>query len=241
MPKLNRKLTAIIVGGMLLAGLILVLNSARLPGSASATREAIPPTADNTGSTPKPLASQTRLLNGTSTPNASTSTPGSSAPAAASPTSPSNTQPPLALDASPGVSQAHRSATLTPSAVSATPIPFPTLPPGTPILSPGGARAATGLAAETECSQTVPSRGNAKLIWTTAVNRGAEQRVIVTIYSFEDGPFETTEPLPPDQTSLVWTRVHGQAIHFWKVLTLQADGWAPSETAEFEGPACISN
>ena len=69
------------------------------------------------------------------------------------------------------------------------------------------------------------------------------QRVAVTIRrdGFAAGSYEISEALPPGQTNLVWEQVHGQAIHFWRVLTLQPEGWVPSETARFRGPSCVAD
>ena len=111
------------------------------------------------------------------------------------------------------------------------------VPPDIPILPPGGPRAATNLQSEVDCE--APGKAIARLNWTLATSPGSEQRVDVTIYSFEGDEFESTGQLPPDQSSLVWERLRGQAIHDWRVLTLHADGWVPSETGSFEGPTCV--
>jgi hypothetical protein len=102
---------------------------------------------------------------------------------------------------------------------------------------------ATGLQGEVACSETELGQGIARLDWKTGKTPGSEQRVDVTIFrdGFERGDFESTEPLPPDQSSLVWEQLRGQAIHHWRVRTLHPDGWVPSETASFEGPTCVTN
>jgi hypothetical protein len=110
-----------------------------------------------------------------------------------------------------------------------------------PTLPAEGPGAASNLRAEVECSLEDPSQGVAKLSWTVASTVGSEQRVDLTIYGFEDGKFKSSESLPSDQASLVWDELSGRGIHFWRVLTLQPDGWKPSETATFEGPACVAN
>lgn len=124
------------------------------------------------------------------------------------------------------------------------PIPTatPTMPtlsptPDAPILPPGGPSAATNLQSIVECES--PGKAVARLSWTPAASPGATQRVDVTIYTFEGDQFESSKLLPPDQDSLVWEQLKGQAIHDWRVLTLQADGWVPSEIAGFEGPTCV--
>jgi hypothetical protein len=80
-----------------------------------------------------------------------------------------------------------------------------------------------------------------KLQWTRALQRGSEQRIVVTIFldGFQRGAFDVSHPLSSNQTSLVWDKLKGQAIHRWKVLTMQPKGWVPSKTATFEGPTVI--
>ncbi|HXQ37639.1 MAG TPA: hypothetical protein VN843_26745, partial [Anaerolineales bacterium] len=128
-----------------------------------------------------------------------------------------------------------------PSATSTSITTTPTIPavsstPDAPILQRGGPRAATNLQSEVECAQ--PGLAVARLTWTPASNRGSAQRIDVTIYSF-DTKFDSSVLLSPNENSLVWDKLKGQAIHDWRVLTLHADGWVPSETARFEGPTCI--
>lgn len=131
-------------------------------------------------------------------------------------------------------------ATLSPGQPTATPPGEPppevTLPPGVPILPPDGAQAASGLGAQVGCD----NRGLpfAQLSWTPAASRGSEQRVQVTLSGFEGSQAEVSDPLPPDRSSFRWVRLHGQAIHSWRVLTRHAEGWAPSETRTFQGPTC---
>ena len=121
-------------------------------------------------------------------------------------------------------------ATITPTVPTLSPTP------DAPILEPGGPGAATNLLSEVECAR--PGLAVAKLTWTPASDPGSAQRVDVTIYSF-DTKYDSSVLLPPDQASLVWDQLRGQAIHDWRVLTLQANGWVPSETAGFVGPTCL--
>lgn len=109
------------------------------------------------------------------------------------------------------------------------------------ILPPGGAGAASNLQAEVECDPEVLRKAIAKLSWTVAAGSGRAQRVDVTILGFEQGAFESSDSLACDQTSLVWDSLHGQAIHRWRVLTLQPEGWMPSETASFLGLTCVAD
>jgi hypothetical protein len=109
-------------------------------------------------------------------------------------------------------------------------------------LPPGGPGAATALVAEPDCDPLV-GEGIARLSWQPAANAGQEQRIIITIYrdGFETGNFDFSARLSPSDTSIVWDRVHGQAIHHWRVITLQSEGWVPSDTASFEGPPCVAD
>ena len=109
------------------------------------------------------------------------------------------------------------------------------------ILPPGVAGAARNLQAEVECDPEVLRKAIAKLSWTVAAGCGLAQRVDVTILGFEQGAFESSDSLACDQTSLVWDSLHGQAIHRWRVLTLQPEGWVPSETASFVGLTCVAD
>jgi hypothetical protein len=103
--------------------------------------------------------------------------------------------------------------------------------------------AATNLVAQPDCDPLVPSRGIATLNWTSAATKGREQRIAITIFpeGLDKGEFNFSDPLPPTATNLVWKQLRGQAIHYWRVLTLHKDGWVPSKTAKFEGPTCVSD
>jgi len=137
-------------------------------------------------------------------------------------------------------------ASLTPTARAtpppSTPVPLPTLasPTGTPLLPPGSPGMATNLRAEIECKDLAPI---ANLNWTPALNRGSAQRLDVATFigGFERGEFETTGPLPPDQSALLWERVRPGVLHYWRVLTLYKDSWTPSETASFNGLTCLGD
>ncbi len=118
--------------------------------------------------------------------------------------------------------------------------PAPRLPVGVPILSPGGLGGASELSAKPDCVDGEPGRGVVRLSWRVAAERGLEQRVIVTIFrdGFERPAFEASGSLVPGRASFDWYRLHGQAIHYWKVLTRHADGWVPSAIGRFDGPTC---
>ena len=119
--------------------------------------------------------------------------------------------------------------------------PAPRLAASTAILSPGGAGAAADLRADVECSGLAPGLAVASLRWAPAAERGLQQRVAVSLFEdgFERGDFETSAALSVDRSVMEWSRVHGRAFHFWRVLTLHDDGWHPSPTFRFEGVACI--
>jgi hypothetical protein len=113
-----------------------------------------------------------------------------------------------------------------------------------PARAGGGTNggAATLLQARLDCDQGDFRKGIAELSWTVAPSRGVEQKVVITLLrdGFEKGDYESSERLPAKQSSLRWERLSGQAIHFWRVLTLLETGeWVPSETAQFEGPTCV--
>jgi hypothetical protein len=102
------------------------------------------------------------------------------------------------------------------------------------------ARAARGLASAARCTRVHPRRALAVLQWTPAAEPGSAQRVEVTIFpdGFEAGPVEHSGLLPPGQSQLRWWRVHGQGVHFWRVLTRDEQGWVASGVSRFEGPLC---
>jgi hypothetical protein len=118
--------------------------------------------------------------------------------------------------------------------------PSPRLPRGVPILRPNGARAASQLSARADCVDEEPGRAVVRLSWEPAAKRGTEQRVIATIFrnGFERRRFEASGTLAARRRVFDWYRVHGQAIHFWRVLTRRANGWVPSAIGQFEGPTC---
>jgi hypothetical protein len=105
----------------------------------------------------------------------------------------------------------------------------------------GGRGAATNLTANRYDDPAQPARALVKLQWTPASQQGSEQRIVVTIFSdgFRRGAFDVSSPLSSNQTSLVWDKLQGEAIHHWKVLTLQPSGWVLSQTGTFEGPTVI--
>jgi hypothetical protein len=118
--------------------------------------------------------------------------------------------------------------------------PAPKLPQA-PMLPPSRQLSATRLTATTRCSETELRMSIAALRWRPAASPGREQRVVVTIYrTFAEG-YESSGPLRPDRSAFQWHRVHGHAIHSWRVVTRQSGGWAPSKPRRFVGPLCMAD
>ena len=122
------------------------------------------------------------------------------------------------------------------SAYAATPSPTPA---GLPILSPGGAYAASSLVAKVRRSETHIGKAIAKLTWRAANALGSQQRIDITMYwdGFEKGNFQTIGPNPPDQSFVELDRLEPGINYYWRVLTLTPEGWVPSETARCAVPA----
>src|SRR5262249_40381954 len=106
----------------------------------------------------------------------------------------------------------------------------------------GGPGAATNLVAHAECSQTTPGQAVAYLSWTIT-SPGSAQRVDFTIFpdGFATGDYKSVGPLPSNQSSLTFDQLKGQAVHQWRVLTMDGGAWITSETERFEGPTCVRN
>lgn len=102
---------------------------------------------------------------------------------------------------------------------------------------------ATDLRGSADCSPVEPGTAFASLRWQPARERGAEQRVAVTVIpgGFETGDYRLSDPLPGDASSLEWRALEGQAIHYWRVFTRHRDVWIASETASFTGPMCVAD
>lgn len=132
---------------------------------------------------------------------------------------------------------------LSPAPFSDGPSPTTSGTPAETILPVDGRRAARGLEAVPGCSETEPRAETLVLRWAIADQPGSAQRIDITIYSeaFDDGRFESSPLLAGNQTSFDWDGVSPGAVHFWRVLTLHADGWVPSEKARFTPGACIGD
>jgi len=229
-PEQSRRVNAVLAAVAILIGIGLVILSA----TTQPADEGTPPEPEAVHTLPAPGSA---LSTATA---AATPAPGQATIAATpQPTLVAHTSEIMATSTTPASTPAALSGTPR----SATPIPVSTLMPGTPTLPVGGPGAATNLQSEATCSLEDPAKGIARLIWTPAERRGAEQRVALTTYvrGFDTGAFVTTGSLPPDQQSFVWERTGPGIIHYWWVLTLQTGGWAPSEVASFEGADCIAD
>lgn len=122
--------------------------------------------------------------------------------------------------------------------------PLPPAPrvPRAAVRRPGGAASATRLISTTQCSTREPGNSLAVLRWRPAVPRGREQRVVVTGFrNFAEGSFESSGRLAPTRSTFEWHRVHGQAIHSWRVLTRRGTTWSSSVTGRFVGPTCVTD
>lgn len=108
-------------------------------------------------------------------------------------------------------------------------------------VAPGGSDAASGLKASVSCDPEAARKGRALLEWEPAQEPGSEQEVQVTIFreGFDTGDFVSSKALPPDQTSLLFDQVAGQALHRWRVVTRHGTDLVPSDTARFTGPICV--
>jgi hypothetical protein len=120
--------------------------------------------------------------------------------------------------------------------------PAPRLPRGVPVTAVGGPGAATKLESSIACSSTEKGLAVATLHWRAAHKRGFAQRVVVSIYfhGLERGRPEASAPLSRKRHAFRWYRVHGRAVHYWRILTRHSDGWHASQTLTFTGPTCVS-
>jgi hypothetical protein len=112
---------------------------------------------------------------------------------------------------------------------------------GLPVVMSEASGVASNLKAQAQCGNAATRAAAVTLAWSVATPVGSQQRVLVSIFGFREWRFEASEPLPRDQSVLVWNRVHGQAIHSWMVLTLQGGRWQASAMDTFEGPTCVAD
>jgi hypothetical protein len=118
-------------------------------------------------------------------------------------------------------------------------------PPAEPLRVVAGdrQRAATRLKASAECSAIEPGLALASLAWRPARELGTEQRIAITILpaGFETDDFRLSDPIAREVSSLEWRAIEGQAVHYWRVLTHQPEGWIASTTGSFTGPICVAD
>ena len=115
--------------------------------------------------------------------------------------------------------------------------------PKAAVRVPPSRAAATQLRSSVRCSSNAPRTGIARLRWRAVRRPGRRQWIAVTIFlrGFALGSFEASRPLANGVSSFEWRRVHGQAIHYWRVITRDRNGrWLGSATAQFTGPTCIA-
>lgn len=115
--------------------------------------------------------------------------------------------------------------------------------PNAAVRVPPSRAAARRLRSSVRCSSNAPRTGIARLHWRPVRRPGRRQWIAVTIFlrGFALGSFETSRPLANGVSSFEWRRVHGQAIHYWRVITRDRNGrWLGSSTASFTGPTCVA-
>lgn len=111
--------------------------------------------------------------------------------------------------------------------------------PEVPILTSEGPSRPTELGGEAYCSDSAVRM--TRLSWTPAEEKGLEQRVDTTAFrrGFERGEYRTFGPLDPDVSDyLVEDILQGGSNIYWRVLTLTAQGWVPSETDRCDVAIC---
>lgn len=115
--------------------------------------------------------------------------------------------------------------------------------PDAAVRAPPSRVAANRLRSSVRCSSNAPRTGIASLRWDPVRRPGRRQWIAVTIFlrGFALGSFEASRPLANGASSFEWRRVHGQAIHYWRVITRDRNGrWLGSAAAQFTGPTCIA-
>ncbi len=133
---------------------------------------------------------------------------------------------------------------------------FAPLPPGesqAAVLPPASAPAATELSAAAGCHSTKHRAALVALSWrpASAGSDGvppegskwglvADQRVELTKFrdGFRTGRFQASRQLAAAAESVAVDSPETGINYYWRVLTLTAQGWAPSATGRFEVPIC---
>lgn len=161
---------------------------------------------------------------GTTVPSSTTAPPSTTGPEASPSTTLSTTD-----GTQPGITDAQPEPTIGPG------LP-PSTPPSQPVVT-GGGSVATGLAADPACEGP---RARVRLSWQPAAT--TEQMVAVSARpdGLETGNYTTSGVLGATASTYELQESQPGGIYYWRVLNRRDDGWAASETAQFEGPTCVS-
>jgi hypothetical protein len=108
------------------------------------------------------------------------------------------------------------------------------------VLEQGSPQRPTALQVVARCSDVNLGRAHAEFSWTAPSTDVRAQRVDISMFrdGFQNERYETVARLPTAQNRLVWDDARPGINYYWRVLTLTAEGWAPSETARYEAPIC---
>lgn len=104
------------------------------------------------------------------------------------------------------------------------------------MLPPGGAAAASGLAAQAQCGAN-----GVAVTFTWVPGRGiTSQAVDVSNFNndFLTGTFRFSDPLPAEARSYLWDALPDGVLFTWRVRSQVDSGWAASETMTIETPFC---
>lgn len=117
-------------------------------------------------------------------------------------------------------------------------IPVAALVAAAGAVAVAGGGAATNLRATAECVGGPPAPA-VHMRWRPS--GAGRQRVQVTIFSdgFATGRVERSRRLSPSRRRLTWSRAHGEATHYWRVMTRVDGRSVPSEVSTFMGPGCV--
>lgn len=115
---------------------------------------------------------------------------------------------------------------------------LPPEPPPVGEVTVGGGGAATGLAADPRCDPGDLARSLVTLNWTPSGS--GEQRVVVSTRQdgLDSGNAMASAPLDAGRSTYQIRDSQPGGVYYWRVLTRSGDGWAASDTAQFEGPTC---
>jgi hypothetical protein len=90
------------------------------------------------------------------------------------------------------------------------------------------------------CSSVTPGSIRAAFSWTPAAPPGGVQWLDLSLFNngFAPGTFISVGPLSAGSSSYVWDGLQVGMTHYWRVNTLLAGGWAPSQTGSFATEVC---